>query len=233
MSCCGIYDPSEPLEVSLFPGECLESARLKYNDQGFVIHSGVNGGFGIKLSMDINNNKLEHEILSKEKSGHVNTYRYCPNDKVFNPFGEDSNDVKESYYSLVNSIAGIDRWYQLTTVFSDGTFSLKANKTFAGIEAGEELSGLAYISEIRFAVTSPFPVDPPECMNPLWRNFEIMIPLDNREIVTENVIMHLEIPVKVGMLLHTLQDRTSDPEAPMQYRDEVLTCDFTIPKNLK
>ena len=223
------------MEVSLYTGECLGSSTLKYDSRDFGVHSGTDAGFGIRFTIDMDN--IVYETLSKTEFGETRTYRWCPNDEVFKTFGDDSKDVKESYYSIVNSNQSInrysDRWYRLTTIFSDGTLSLKANKRFAEIEAGEELSGLAYISELRNAVQSPFPVVQPEGMNPLWRDVEIIIPLDNREIVNENVVMHIDIPVKVGMLLRTLQDRITDPEAPMQYRDEVLTCDFTIPKSLQ
>jgi hypothetical protein len=213
-----------PCEFSLYPGECFNGYRYT----GFEVDStGVDTGFWIRFRLEFD--KLSYEVLSKSATGRITAYRYCPTDAVFNTFGDDSEKVKESYYSIVNSNPSVTYpLYMVTTIYADGGLSLKANKQFAGIAAGEELAELAIIPEY----PSPFPVNPPEGMNSLWRNFEIMIPLNDREIVSEDVVMHLEIPVKVGLLLHTLHDRLSDPDSPMQYENRILICDFTIPKNL-
>ena len=223
------------LELSLSPGECLRSNTLKIQEQnGFLIHSGNYAGLGIRVRLDFDANNMDRVIVSKTKNGIPGVYRLCPNDDTFNAFGNDSNEVKESYYSILNCVLTTNKLVPLTTVYSDGAFSLRANKTFAGIEAGEELSGLSYLAEVKFnPYSSIFPINPPEGMAPLPRSIEIIIPLNDREIIDDTVVMHVEIPVKVGMLLHTLQVRLTDPEAPMQYRDEVLTGDFAIPKNLK
>ena len=224
---CNKFGAATPAacEFSLYPGECFKGYLYK----GFEVDStGANAGFWIRFSLEFD--KLRYEAISKSTTGWTTAYRYCPNDAVFNTFGDDSDNVKESYYSIVNSTPNVTYpLYMVTTIYSDGAFSLKANKKIADVAAGEELTDLAYIP----TYPTVFPVNPPEGMNSLWRYFEIMIPLNDREIVTEDVAMHLEIPVKVGMLLHTLQDRLSEPDAPMQYEDRVLTCDFTIPMNLK
>lgn len=237
IAACGKFGAATPdaLELSLTPGECLESTTLRFwENYGFVTHSGRDNGFGIRLSLDIDTDHMVNEVVSRVNGvGRVRVYRLCPGDAEFASFGNDSNAVKDSYYSIVNTCLSTDGLIQLTTVYSDGSFSLRANTSFAGIEAGEELSGLAYLAEVKHPYSSPFPVNPPQGMVSLPRNIEIIIPLNDREIIDDTVVMHVEIPVKVGMLLHTLQDRLTNPDAAMQYRDVVLTGNFTIPKNLE
>lgn len=222
------------LELSLTPGECLKSNTMRiWKNNGFVTHSGRDSGFGIRVSLDFDTNNMERVIVSKTGNGIPGVYRFCPNDETFNSFGDNSTEVKESYYSILNYALTTNKLLQLTTIYNDGSFRLKANKRFAGIEAGEELSGLAYLAEVQYPYPSPFPINPPEGMVALPRSIEIRILLNDREIIDDTVIMHVEIPVKIGMLLHTLQDRLTDPDAPMQYQDEVLIGDLTIPKNMK
>lgn len=38
----------------------------------------------------------------------------------------------------------------------------------------------------------------------------------------------LEIPVKVGQYLHYLKDSIDDPNAKVQFKDDVCTCNFTV-----
>ena len=44
----------------------------------------------------------------------------------------------------------------------------------------------------------------------------------------ETVNVHIEIPVKVGLFLNYLKDNKTNPDAQMLFRDEVLTCDFSM-----
>ena len=37
-----------------------------------------------------------------------------------------------------------------------------------------------------------------------------------------------EIPVKVGQYLHYLKDSIDDPNAKVQFKDDVCTCNFTV-----
>ena len=45
-------------------------------------------------------------------------------------------------------------------------------------------------------------------------------------------MISLEIPVKVVMYLNWLDDRITDPNAPIPYREDVLRCEFTVDKGL-
>ena len=63
---------------------------------------------------------------------------------------------------------------------------------------------------------------------PLGRYISVLIPLGDYQFSYENVRFHFEIPVKVGLFLHYLKDKISDPNAEMQFKDEVLTCDFSM-----
>jgi hypothetical protein len=73
----------------------------------------------------------------------------------------------------------------------------------------------------------------PDGYTPILPGLVLSFPVGENEVVNEDVTFHIEIPVKVGMFLTLLKDRFTYPEAEMQFRDEILTCDFTIPRNLK
>ena len=68
----------------------------------------------------------------------------------------------------------------------------------------------------------------PEGYAPLSRSISIRIPTEGFEIYDEPVKLQFEIPVKVGLFLHYLNNKMSDPTTTMQFRDEVLTYEFTM-----
>jgi hypothetical protein len=51
--------------------------------------------------------------------------------------------------------------------------------------------------------------------------------------VSETVTFELKIPVKVVMYLNWLNDKISDPDAPVPYEERELYCKFTTDFNLK
>ena len=56
-----------------------------------------------------------------------------------------------------------------------------------------------------------------------------MIPISENDLSNnDNINIHLEIPVKVGLFLNYLNDRITNPNAEMKYRNEVLSGDFTF-----
>ena len=60
----------------------------------------------------------------------------------------------------------------------------------------------------------------------------LQIPLEGKMLTNEWVKFTLEIPVKVVMYLNWLDDRITDPNAPIPYREDVLRCEFTVDKGL-
>lgn len=132
-----------------------------------------------------------------------------------------------------------------------------ADKDFAGVKAGdniisgymnehdwaiagrpEDVSGLLSFCPVKYIFNSVWDLDKPfgdefadyACVN--GRVFGIYIPTRDFEEIDEDVTFNLSVPVKVGLYLTWLNDKISDPEAPFPYRDETLTCTFTIHKGL-
>lgn len=53
--------------------------------------------------------------------------------------------------------------------------------------------------------------------------------IEQYEVVPwDKVTLKVEIPVRVGMFLHWLNDLKTDPDAKMEFRDEVLSGEVTI-----
>ena len=59
------------------------------------------------------------------------------------------------------------------------------------------------------------------------------IPTEDCELTEEEVTFELNIPVKVVMYLNWINDKLTDPDAPVPYKDEVLHCKFTTRYGLK
>ena len=57
--------------------------------------------------------------------------------------------------------------------------------------------------------------------------------MGDRQIVDDVLKISIEIPVKVGLFLNYLMEKKTNPDATMQFRDEVLTCEFTVPRGLR
>lgn len=251
---CDKFSASTPCakEISLLPGECLISNELIHHlnesdaqvfDAPFLINTGFNA-FNIEepLAMSIAfdmNLKTEKEILSViNENGKVAEYRYRPSNVVYQAFGDDKRKVEkeyEVYYeAFKNAPNRLSHDAILTTVYSFGEIVLKANAPFCGIPAGENLSSLAYIFDDPKAYQVALPdIDIPLEYKPLGKCFGIRIPIGDYKLVDENVTFNLEIPVKVGLLLNYLKEKENNPNAQMQFRDEVLTCVFTINKGLR
>ena len=65
--------------------------------------------------------------------------------------------------------------------------------------------------------------------NSLPRCLVVVIPISENDLSNnDNINIHLEIPVKVGLFLNYLNDRITNPNTEMKYRNEVLSGDFTF-----
>ena len=220
----------EPYFISIYPGECLKNTQLTYASHGRYRVENVPGcqealSISFKLSWDI-----ESEWIG------ANHYREVPPDAVFRTFGKDSWRVKKAYFNIY------DDYYELvtpylysginTTVYSYDEISITANREFGGIPPWNNLKSIMLPLSYNSGGygSTPIPtIDVVDGYCPHGYYLSLSFPLEGHELVAgEEVTFHLEIPVKVGLLLSLLRDRLTDPDAQMQYRDEVLTCDFTI-----
>lgn len=223
---------------TLLPGECLNSAELsaepvRYDER---FHKMI-----FALDMD-----LEHHELVQRYKDYDFDHDDLPTQDLFDEFGEQSSNVKDAYYREFYSF--FDKAYNgtfgqvyYTTVLYTGGFTLKADKMFAGIPAGEELSGLAHcFYECRDFVgpvlSTPFsgknkegaylsiPYDY-ECLLETYVGF--VVPTGQYTVTDETVTFQIEVPVRVILYLHWLNDLLTNPNAEPPYYDTVLHATFT------
>lgn len=214
-------------EVSIYPGECLSSFHLGYNShkQQNLAGDVPSLCIGFKLFWDV---EYEHP--------HSHIFYGKPSKITYDLFDKDSKKVKKAYSKVFDNYNAEVKPHNYegvtSTVYYCGGLDMIADKDFAGIPAGKNLESAIIpfsVSPKVYGLTPVPTIDVPESYIPLGKGVAIYFPLEGHELVDgEEVTFHLEIPVKVGLMLTLLRDRLTDPDAQMQYRDEVLTCDFTI-----
>ena len=59
------------------------------------------------------------------------------------------------------------------------------------------------------------------------------IPMEQYQLTDEKVTFELNVPVKVVKYLTWLNDKITDPDAPVPYEEEVLHCRFTTDYGLR
>ncbi|MBR4002089.1 MAG: hypothetical protein IKI89_06970 [Bacteroidales bacterium] len=247
-SCLGFGGAATPEahEISFIPGECLKSSKLQpaYYDAPTIIgapttdekapfwiytdHRPKSLAFTLEMDLDIKMESFSSFITSD--------YRYCPSDIIFKSFGNSSKLVKNEYETAYESIKNSPDWVThslcLSSIYYCGGMVITASKEFAGIAAGDNLASVAEVYNPDSYYRLPF-IDVPEGYLPLSRFATILIPMGDRQIVDDVLKISIEIPVKVGLFLNYLMEKKTNPDATMQFRDEVLTCEFTVPRGLR
>jgi len=210
----GIHNDAAPPELTLLPGECLNSNRLSCYQS-----SNNKGDLDFSLYLDWD---YDERYIDMWMQGYI---AWFPSEAVFDSFGEDKDIVKNCYYSVYSRLsAQMDR---TTTVFYKEGVSITANKEFCGVPVGENL--FPTVAQMRFN-SENYKLSE-ECIPDGYKtfcswSFDITIPKNNYKVLSESVRFHVEIPVKVGMYLHYLLDKEKKPEAQMQFREEVLIGNF-------
>ena len=213
--------PAE-LELTVLPGECLISPELSLSQiRTNVGQTGIQLVF--KLDMDCDLEKLN----SLE-------YRYIPSNSIFDSFGENSSAVKKAYQEFWQDVSYGHQLFYISTVFYSSGLTLTADKEFAGMPAGENVSSaaLADLWPVEFFqafANNGFAND--YCLPSSW--VAVNIPKGELQIVDDSVSLTLSIPVKKALYLTWFNNRLTDENAPLPYSDETLSCSFTISKNLK
>ena len=232
----GYYPPSpdDQKPVSIYPGECLNQVQI-----GYVTH------LKTKLYSSSDTDDVlcvVFKLYWDVETEHVNRtiYRAVPSKAIYKEFGKDARKVKQAYDELFDEyfkdvdVANWDYRYHgiNTTLYYCGGIVVKANQEFAGIPAWTNLESATIPfsdNPDKYGLTPIPTIGVPEGYSIIGDYIGIYFPLEGRELVDgEEVTFHLEIPVKVGLMLTLLRDRLTNPDAQMQYRDEVLTCDFTL-----
>ncbi len=234
----------EPWSLVLIPGECINDNKLQFAGQGIFNYSDIRFlTVGFKLGLTGG----KYQVFEP-----LGCACFKPSDELFNTFGDNASTVSALYE---------DTWRKLSwnsdysTVFYNSGMSLTADQFFAGFSPGDNITKSAsyfqyngdaqatiYIANIKSTQTLFSPewnIDKPfgEVFEESYcigsKGFIIFIPADGFQEVDEDVTFNLSVPVKVGLYLTWLNDKISDPDAPFPYRDETLTCTFTIHKGLR
>lgn len=246
--CSGCVKAATPgrLDKTFLPGECLKSTNLIFVGQGKYNGDHTVHRMTLSFQLDLDSKRETVDYLGHYES----VYRYAPSDDIFTQFGDNASLVSKLYEDAWQAVTlNFEPHDAGTTVFYDSGMSLIANKDFAGVKAGEniaanhsmlsqkpnpfELSGFRpYPSDLSTKYSSLKFDDSISYNYRLAASFSFVIDDTAFTWVDENVTFTLSIPVKVGLYLTWLNDKISDPDAPFPYREETLTCTFTIQKGL-
>lgn len=245
---CSCVKASQPAENYRYfiPGECIASTELNYySPQDFsdidqvLVDDRVSFGFTLNVSNT-------QKVLEYPPS----TYRVYPSEVIFNSFGKNKELVYDGFVNAVDNYLSalpiLSANYDLATILYTEGISLVADSEFAGYQPGENLAPLLtcvyrYQGAVPLAgdtiIASPLNArDLTADAFDIPLNYMTMtgayglsfaIPIGDHKVVEERVSFELSIPVKVVMYLTWLNDRISNPNAPIPYKEEVLHCTFT------
>ena len=228
--------PDLDLHTSLIPGECLNSTELHCPKAGPYEYLYE---FWFKLDL----NTVTEKLSRKQSQIHATSFRVVPSDTVFEQFGNNFSAVRKEYERVwAESIHKCE-----TTIYKNGDITLLADKEFCGIPAGENLAGLIDKSSIspiphledKMALPLPDGVIDSKAKS-LFGAYDVDVfglfiryKGDGYERVNEAVNFSLSIPVRVVYYLTWLNDKLTDENAPMTWKDEVLTCTFSSNTGLR
>lgn len=232
---CTFFTPSgRPASLySIFlPGESLKSNVLySYTEQPIsehIYHIDKQPHLRFWVTLD-----MESDTLSNSLSGSASSpyHEIKPTDAAFNVFNNNSKQVKKEYNNCFSEILSlVGEGFDYTSIYYDDDVKLLSDISFNGIPAGENLWPVTKIHP-----SQPVPVisQPKTSLlnfeNSLPRCLVVVIPISENDLSNnDNINIHLEIPVKVGLFLNYLNDRITNPNAEMKYRNEVLSGDFTF-----
>lgn len=219
---------------ALLPGECLKSTELSYyaTDLSYMCDYGKYV-FCLQLDLDYSNECMDHTVIK-------NHWRHVPTQEMYDAFGENGKLVKKAYedefesfqYLYYEKCPGYSGRYSIVTILYNGGVSLVADKEFAGVPAGKNLSDIISLDS-HSTNLGLYPDIPLEYIAMPEEWFLFSVPLGDFNVVKEPVNFELNIPVKVVMYLQWLNDKLTDPDAPVPYKEEVLHCSFTSPYCVK
>lgn len=247
---CGEFGASTPCSTtSIFlPGECLASNELEYNIPASDGQQVISNRFLFSFSLDLSGHKVERTD-DYQLALH---WRDVPSDELFSKFGDNQNAVREEFERLYENFyhSFLSRFHKsdfsLVTILYNGGLTLRANKDFAGYPAGDNLEPLVtcWPSWDSFVEDSrEDPVIGPGCNTPgnaagflgipleykcmIDDGISFSIPMGEYELVKEPISFELVVPVKVVYYLQWINDRITNPAAPVPYLETEFHCNFT------
>lgn len=236
-SCSWLGHTYEPRENLFITGESLTDTKLLYGraspDSENEVIFNFRGSYRFECAPDYNTKKTNYPSES-----HYQYWR-VPSDELFDEFGSNESRIRSDFQKIRKSFMNQEHPYVSTILYSGG-LCFTADKEFAGHPAGSDLS--PYIDHVQFGLTKdqaePYihlPFDY-QCMVSNFVYFDLLVPgygVTEARTPVPSVTFELKIPVRVVMYLTWLNDRISDEDAPMPYRDDTLSCSFTVKDRLK
>lgn len=238
--------------IHMLTGECLNSTELRYYLPDGVDQQTYGNCFVFGFTLDIN--------CQQEKDRYWNDYihRFKPSDEIYDNFGTNKETVRNEYNAICETLENEDHGDGVITLLYNGGISLTADKEFAGYSAGEDLGHLIH-GPFRFGnycgeqAEAMFGVDPviattkniKSRLDPIFQipldyismpegdGVSFHISMGDYKLTDEKVTFELKIPVRVVMYLNWLNDKISNPDAPVPYEDKVLHCTFTTRYGLR
>ncbi|MBQ9310044.1 MAG: hypothetical protein IJ222_04185 [Bacteroidales bacterium] len=214
-------------KTSFLTGECLRSNEMTTHSTNEGA-SNIGDYYILSLSLDLDKTR---EVLDRNFLNWVYSYRFIPSKDVFGQF-ENKKKIKkefENVYSELNSGPTKD-WFDVTTIYYFGGMSISADKEWAGYKAGEDLTPLVslhgsisdqdyydYIIDGEFKDAIALP-----------SGFQLKLDYEGYSLTKEKVKLSIQMPVKVVNYLTWLDDKLTDPDAPIPYFETVLTGNVTI-----
>jgi len=208
-------------DKSFIPGECIKGPELIFHEAYDASYNG-SGVMRFFFYFDLD---CKHESLSGSYSG-----RLIPSKTVFSSFGDDAGAVEKAYYDVYDNLQFLER-VPITTIYYKDGMRLISHDKFAEYPKGSDLSQYLFFEETERPVfESVIPgLESTGDMRRLSRRFMVLLPCDVRSInMAGSYDFTFEIPVKVGQYLHYLKDSIDDPNAKVQFKDDVCTCNFTV-----
>lgn len=243
-SCGWFFRGNNPDVYQYFlPGECLASTELTFE-------SSLNRVEKDRLIFVFRPAISNYDVEEFKYDIH----RYIPSKGLLKTFGVNRGTVTEAYdnmfdkcYSFISGKVDALSEFSVLTALYDGGLSLTADKDFAGIKAGENLAPMVIgtpfndyqidlwgkdtviAAGCNLAENLGAVLDLPADYESLLEADQLAfsIPRGDYELTEETVNFELKIPVRVVMYLQWLNDRISDPDAPVPYKEEVLHCKFS------
>lgn len=255
MTSCIMIAPTgvPPQTRLLLPGECLSGTELQYVVPETDYQQVYDDCLLFRFSMEL----TDHEI-KKDGGLWSRMYNDTPSKSLYDSFGKNKSKVRKEFNGIFDVLSEYYLYdfhqydFAIVTILYNGGISLTANKEFAGFKSGEDMSPSIKASPLwgdsiddnltnpvissssRLAEKAGKILDiPMEYISLAGDEIRFSIPMADYQLVEEEVTFELKIPVKVVSYLEWINDRLSDPDAPVPYKDEVLHCKFTTGYCLK
>lgn len=255
LTSCIMFAPTgvEPKTRLLLSGECLSGTELQYVVPEADYQQVYDDYFLFRFSMEL----TDHEI-KKDGGLWSRIYNDTPSKSLYDSFGKNKSKVRKEFNGIFEVLSEYYLYdfhqydFAITTILYNGGISLTANKEFAGFKPGEDLAPAIkssprwgeYIGDnltdpvisttSRLSENAGEILDiPMEYISLAGDEIRFSIPMADYQLVEDEVTFELNIPVKVVSYLEWINDKLSDPDAPVPYKDEVLHCKFTTGYCLK